>query len=73
MVRDFGDNESMKGVEYSVLPHHESLQIASSNGFELDSFERPKECGHYGIDVLGDEYHKVFCGTAPALWRFIKC
>jgi SAM-dependent methyltransferase len=73
MVRVSGSNESMRDVEYSVLPVEEFLDIVESNGFDLTDYERPDEVGKYGIDVLGVEYDRIFNGTEPALWRFIKC
>jgi len=73
MVRVSGSNESMASVEYTVLSRGEFESIAVDNGFKLDLYIEPKDCGEYGKSVLGDAFEEVFNGTIPAIWRMIKC
>jgi ubiquinone/menaquinone biosynthesis C-methylase UbiE len=73
MVRVSGSNESMKDVEYTVLPKEHFLELAEKNGFQLDFYKEPYDNGEYGKSVLGSDYEKVFKGTIPAVWRFTKC
>ena len=70
MVRKSGDNETMRDVSYTVWPrsHMESVAV----GFDLDYYMEPSDDGSYGEEILGDDYQKVFNGTVPAIWRFIR-
>ena len=70
MVRISGDNKNMESVQYTVWPRNYMESIA--NGFHLDYYMEPSDNGEYGKEILGEEYEKVFKGTIPAIWRFIK-
>jgi ubiquinone/menaquinone biosynthesis C-methylase UbiE len=73
MVRVSGDNSSMVDVQYEVDSKDSMNLIARECGFNLDLYIEPRDIGSYGHSLLGDTFNKVFNGTIPACWRFIKC
>jgi SAM-dependent methyltransferase len=73
MVRVSGDNSAMACVQYEVHPRGVMAREAEKAGFKADFYIEPYDDGRYGYSVMGDEYSKVFGGTIPAFWRFVKC
>ncbi len=72
MVRVSGSNDSMKNVEYKVIPEDAFSDLIFDAGFKWWSCSLPEEYGSYGKNLLGDEYDKVFNGTKPVIWRIVK-
>lgn len=70
MVRLSGDNELMSAVEYRVNSREEMERAAV--GFSLDFYMEPFDSGDFGRATLGDDFERIFGGTKPAIWRFIK-
>lgn len=71
MVRVSGDNSSMEEVEYKV--NSRAALEADAVGFTLDFYMEPSDRGGFGESLLGADYARIFGGTIPAIWRFIKC
>lgn len=67
------ENEHMQEVEYKVLPRAEFESLARQAGFKQDFFLEPLDDGSYGTQILGDDFERIFGGTRPAIWRFVKC
>lgn len=71
MVRVSGDNSSMDAVSYKV--NDRSAIENDAVGFSLDFYMEPSDRGGFGHSLLGADYDRIFVGTVPAIWRFIKC
>lgn len=67
MVRESGGNDTMADVFYTVNSR-EDMQRAA-DGFVLDWYMEPQDDGRH---IQAIDNPKVFDGTKPAIWRFIK-
>ena len=70
MVRVSGDNKNMESVQYTVWPREYMENIA--DGFLLDYYMEPTDNDKCVKEILEAGHEKVFKGTIPAIWRFIK-
>jgi len=70
MVRTHGDNDEMwREAHYSV--RERGVVEGAAWGFDLDWYMEPRDDGGHLQATLGDGA-KIFEGTKPAIWRFIK-
>ena len=70
MVLVEGDGARLSALDYTVGKRADLEKAA--DGFQLDFFMEPTDNGTHGRRVLGDGALS-FAGTAPAIWRFIRC
>jgi SAM-dependent methyltransferase len=72
MILRHGNNSAMASVSYAVDSRTVMEEALAHAGFVPDVYLEPRADGVYGRGVLGKEFDRIFSGTAPAIWRWIK-